>query len=72
MFLGNDSQGQHITFINSSENLRGKAGAGAGHTGSLGWGSGEQQNQGEMTALRAAQSENQLELDGGDEKGREG
>lgn len=49
-----------------------EAGAGAGHTGSLGWGSGEQQNQGEMTVLRAAQSENQLGLDGEDEKGREG
>lgn len=32
MFLGNDSQGQYITFVNSSEDLRGKASTGAGHT----------------------------------------
>ena len=72
MFLGNDSQGQYITFVNSSEDLRGKASTGAGHTENLGWGWGEQWTRGEMTVLRAAKSENQLDLDGGGETGQEG
>lgn len=42
MFLGNDSQGQYITFVNSSEDLRGKSSTGAGHTENLGWGWAEQ------------------------------